>query len=140
MRQRRPLGPVAPLVALAAVFVLLLSACPGGGFTCDCIACGNAITLNVFDSDQNANGGDWTVVASLDGEQVNTNNCNPENRGGLNACGFGALQGVYEIAVEFRGVRKELVSRFAGRAGADCCTVCLPGTTTTVILDDDLAP
>lgn len=110
------------------------TACDGtSGFACDCFPCTSAITLNVVDRDGNPVGGDWSAEASIDGDTVNTQACDPEFRNGVNTCSFGFTPGVYEIVVRSPFEEKELTGRFAGRVGQDCCN-CLTGETIPVVL------
>ena len=113
------------------------AACDGTtGFACECFSCsGSAVTLNVVDTAGNANGGDWTVEATLDGAPVDTSACDPAVRNGVNSCGIGQSVGVYEIVIRTASTTKELTARFAGKVGQDCCASCLQGESLPVVLD-----
>ncbi len=112
-----------------------LSACDGAnGFDCQCFACGDAITLTVFDQDRQPLAADWIAEASLDGEDVDTSACDPALRNGVNSCGFGFDPGVYEVIVRSPQREKELKARFAGNAGQNCCN-CISGETVDVVLE-----
>ena len=114
----------------------LLASCDGSsGFGCPCSPCGFAVTISVFDPEQNPFVNDWVVEATIDGDSVDTSNCDPQVRNGLNSCGFGFEAGVYEVLVRSPQQEKELKARFAGRAGQDCCA-CINGETVTVVLEN----
>ena len=105
----------------------------GDGFGCECTPCGAAITVSAVDDNGDADTGDWTIEASLDGVLVETSQCNPENRGDLASCGFGFEVGTYQVVMRSPRGEKSFAARFAGRAGQDCCN-CIVGDTVVVVV------
>jgi hypothetical protein len=105
----------------------------GDGFRCECTPCGAAITISAVDDNGDADSGDWTIEASLDGTQIETSQCNTENRGDLSSCGFGFEVGTYQVVMRSPRGEKSFAARFAGRAGQDCCN-CIVGDTVVVVV------
>jgi hypothetical protein len=104
----------------------------GDGSQCECFPCGSAVTVSVVDPNFQPLG-DWTLQATLDGQLVDTSECDPMARQGNNTCSFGDRTGVYQIVVRTASTEKEVAARFAERGGQDCCN-CLAGEVVQVTL------
>lgn len=118
---------------LAATLAATQLAACSAGVRCECVPCGDAVTLSVVDQTGAPIVDDWNVEASLDGQPVDTTACAPEARTS-NSCGFGFGAGVYEVVVRTATTEKHVVARLAGRAGQDCCASCLTSDTVPVVL------
>jgi hypothetical protein len=122
-----------PLLALLGLAPLLLAGECSDGFQCECVPCGFAITAFVVDGTGAAATGEWNIEATLDGQLVDTSECETAARNGINSCGFGFDTGVYQGVLRTPTAEKPFTARFAGRAGQNCCN-CLLGDTTQVSL------
>jgi hypothetical protein len=122
-------------VAILAAAMLSGSDCSGVQQCTQCFPCTSAIDLVVLDDQNNALTDNWTVEATLDGQEVqDVTNCDPATRGGTNECSFGSSPGIYRITVRDVGREtREIAARFAAKIGQTCCQ-CLQQTKVTAIL------
>jgi hypothetical protein len=100
---------------------------------CECFACGSAITISVVDTNMQPLDA-WTLEATLDGDTVDTSDCDAFVRQGNNMCSFGDETGVYQIVVRTEALQKSVAARFAARGGQSCCGGCLNGEVVQVVL------
>jgi hypothetical protein len=120
------------IVVVCGAVVGSVGASCGEGSPCECFPCGFAVTVSVVDPNVQPLDA-WTLQATLDGELVDTSECDPTVRQGNNVCGFGDRTGVYQIVVRTATTEKEVAARFAARGGQDCCN-CLTGEVVQVTL------
>jgi hypothetical protein len=126
------------LLAFVAIFAFLVASgadCSGNQQCTQCFPCTSAIDLVVLDEQNNALTDNWTVEATLDGQEVpDVTNCDPATRGGSNECSFGSTAGVYRITVRDVGREpRELAARFAAKIGQSCCQ-CLQQSKVTAVM------
>jgi hypothetical protein len=123
------------IVALFTVALVAGSDCSGDQQCTQCFPCTSAIDLVVLDEQSNALTDNWTVEATLDGQEVqDVTNCDPATRAGTNECSFGSTAGVYRITVRDVGREpREIAARFAAKIGQTCCQ-CLQQTKVTAVL------
>jgi PP-loop superfamily ATP-utilizing enzyme len=124
------------LTVVGFVVLLLAGADCSGTQQCNqCFPCTSAIDLVVLDEQNNALTDNWTVEATLDGQEVqDVTNCDPATRGGGNECSFGSTAGVYRITVrDVDRQPRELAARFAAKIGQSCCQ-CLQQTKVTAVM------
>ena len=72
----------------------------------------------------------------LNGDVVDTSDCEAFVRQGNNMCGFGEQTGVYQIVVRTDALEKSVAARFAARGGREqsCCNGCLSGEVVQIVL------
>jgi hypothetical protein len=102
---------------------------------CECFACGSAITVSVVDASLQPLDA-WALEATLNGDVVDTSDCEAFVRQGNNMCGFGEQTGVYQIVVRTDALEKSVAARFAARGGREqsCCNGCLSGEVVQIVL------
>ncbi len=121
------------MVIALSLLLALVSACDTDAFECQCAPCGPALVVVGVDTTGAVQAGAWTVAATLDGEPVDTSNCDPAVRGDSNECGFGFGVGVYQLLVRSDNGEKAVAARFSSQVGQNCCACILSERVQVVI-------